>query len=307
MKYRNLLDIVGGLAMNESLQCVPMPAGPAQQYEKQIASVLDVIDKNPVGNILLGMIARERKQLFINVLPRKAAPGEPFPNAAAIPADLLAASAKGKIVLDNFGNPAPMPGSLVDPVTQQMVPKFEKGTGTGSSVYVLFSPEQFGKWRSFAGMRADELLFHELVHTIRHVRGRTRTRGIGGSVVYNGKEHALGDFNNIEEFLATMLTNVYVSAAGEGRPLRGAYLIKQTPAGRPVSWNVRPTPGKQTAGALKAGYTQSETTVLEYLGVVTQITVDEPDLTRAVSRIECDYNPLRDYQRLYGARTPGAR
>ena len=54
-----------------------------------------------------------------------------------------------------------------------------------------------------AGVQADEVLFHELVHITRMIRGRETHTQVDG-----------GGYGNIEEYFATVITNVYMSDKG---------------------------------------------------------------------------------------------
>src|SRR5260370_9467011 len=96
-----------------------------------------------------------------------------------------------------------------------------RGAGKGKKVVSLFSA---ASWESDGapkgpGFRPDEVLFHELVHITRMIGGRV-TR-----VKVEGK----GGYGNIEEYFATVISNVYLSDEGQTK-LRGFYsndFIKQ--------------------------------------------------------------------------------
>ena len=71
-------------------------------------------------------------------------------------------------------------------------------TGNGASAEIFFSPERL-KSRG-PGKKTDEMLFHELVHSVRAIQG-VRTSGFKME----------GDYDNEEEFAAVVVTNVYLS------------------------------------------------------------------------------------------------
>ena len=81
----------------------------------------------------------------------------------------------------------------------------------GTRSFVAYSPNRLtGRG---VGMGRDEVLLHELCHSLRTVNGRMRKRS-------NGQLLAMaGGFHNVEEFFAAMVTNVHSSELG--RPARG--------------------------------------------------------------------------------------
>src|SRR6185295_5026732 len=84
----------------------------------------------------------------------------------------------------------------------------------GADVVLFFSPET---WESPAasdgpGFKPDEVLFHELTHVTRMIRGRMTRAQVDGT----------GGYGNIEEYFATVLTNIYMSDKGQTK-LRGFY------------------------------------------------------------------------------------
>jgi hypothetical protein len=94
------------------------------------------------------------------------------------------------------------------------MPSLGKGTGKGADVLLFYSAET---WESpgadkTPGFKADEVLFHELVHITRTIRGRMTLAKVDGR----------GGYGNIEEYFATTITNVYMSDKGS-TSLRGFY------------------------------------------------------------------------------------
>jgi hypothetical protein len=59
------------------------------------------------------------------------------------------------------------------------------------------------------GMRSDEILFHELVHSLRHVTGQTSIQPMAEN------------FDRVEEFMAVLVSNIFASEIN--RPLRGGH------------------------------------------------------------------------------------
>ena len=73
----------------------------------------------------------------------------------------------------------------------------------GTRSIVEFSPNRLSRRQNLGAPH--EVLFHELAHSLRTVTGRTRYDSSG-----NLKKMS-GDYGNVEEFFAIMLTNVYSS------------------------------------------------------------------------------------------------
>jgi hypothetical protein len=123
-----------------------------------------------------------------------------------------------------------------------------KGTGKGSGAAVFFSPEIWESQNRGPGSAPDEVLYHELVHVTRMLRGQMTFTPVTGE----------GGYGNVEEFMATVITNIYISE--RGKPLRGSYgftgnqpikhveingvTVMHVHAPRPSGWNVMADPEK---------------------------------------------------------------
>lgn len=90
----------------------------------------------------------------------------------------------------------------------------------GSRLIVAFSPASAGSMKCHAGeraaRRASEILLHELVHALRMGLGLWQPAKFG-------KESELVLYGNREEFLAILITNIYMSELRRG-PLRGQWV-----------------------------------------------------------------------------------
>jgi hypothetical protein len=88
-----------------------------------------------------------------------------------------------------------------------------KGTGKGADVVLYYSPENWEvKDRTNGpGFEPDEVMFHELVHVTRMLRGKLTLFPVTGG----------GGYRNEDEYLATTIANLYLSE--KGKNLRGAY------------------------------------------------------------------------------------
>ena len=183
----------------------------AQTYHGKVAKLFDAIAGSGSGAALLQEIAAASRH-SLRVLPhwhwkqanlagprnasvRPVRPGEKLASAVnGTFSNTVAAHAKGAPILDDNRKPTS-----------------EVGTGQGSDVVVFYSPEDWERKDSTdsPGFEPDEVLFHELVHATRDLRGFHTGRPVDG------------DFGNEEEYLATTLANLYLSE--KGKPLRGVY------------------------------------------------------------------------------------
>ena len=183
----------------------------AQTYRNKVAKLLDCVAKFGSGRALLQEIAAvgrhtvrimphmHWKQANLagprNSSPRPVKPGEKLADVVdgTLP-NTVEAYAKGAPILDDNRNRTG-----------------EIGTGRGSNVVLFYSPEDWEHKDSTdgPGFEPDEVLFHELVHVTRDLRG------------FHTGLPVEGDFGNEEEYLATTIANLYLSE--KGKRLRGVY------------------------------------------------------------------------------------
>jgi hypothetical protein len=137
--------------------------------------------------------------------------------------------------LNEIENPWPPPGSLTDgkpefpkvlddceadygtgAIEKGVVFKGTRGTGAGSNVHIQYWPgdlEELGTPGKL-GKAQDDILVHELVHAMRIMQGTFNPE--------TGEVPEEKRFNFTEEWLAVLLTNIYMSEKGD-QPLRGRY------------------------------------------------------------------------------------
>lgn len=321
MKYR------GGITINDfcflrlepsgQFNAVLKTAAEMKQYAKGVLAALRAIDGNPCGRILFDAISHHGGGNTIEISGMELKPGEDK-NALTL-GDPDAHRAPGKatpqqvaenkyskgVVRDQFGNPIRNPDpNKWDPVVERNLEDV-LGKGKGSMVRLLFTP---GHWTGckLAGARADIVLFHELVHAYRFVRGRMNR--IPMSLLPGEKTNdparlkqlrinRVGSYPNREEFFAVVLENIYQSCLGNGAPLRGEYAA---PANPQNTWNVPDSGARQTSGSLRTGNTRSETVMLENLGAITQLYEEERPFLAKIIVLPGTFNPFRDYARKYG-------
>ena len=188
----------------------------AQQHQDKVTALLALIDTFASGKALLAELGSTGHS--VRIMPYwhyfRTMPGGEYFNSTPIPVkpgesmSYLADGTAGRDYKGAYEKNAPVRDDNNDPM-----PSEGKGTGAGANVVLFFSAET---WNSKAasegpGFKADEVLFHELVHITRMIRGRfTHTKVDGGG------------YGNIEEYFATVITNVYMSDKGQTR-LRGLY------------------------------------------------------------------------------------
>jgi hypothetical protein len=94
--------------------------------------------------------------------------------------------------------------------------KDDAANHTGADAFIDYSPELWGpsnRWKiTGPGIAADDILFHELVHA---------TRDLEGVSAY--KRTLKRAFPNEEEYVAVVITNIYISETKPSAALRGGY------------------------------------------------------------------------------------
>jgi hypothetical protein len=185
------------------------PAG----YYDSVGSNLTLISKNRVGAVFIPRLEQHKKLVSIYPMDAGMAARIGADNANTSPREAADSAPKGASARQrpywyrgNADNPA-TPG---DDERDDMVPLGLVGTGKGSDVVINFSPANI-KAKKVFDRSPDTVLFHELVHTLRIFQG-----------LRNPVPTEKMKWMNEEEWLAVVLTNVYMSAGGSTR-LRGGY------------------------------------------------------------------------------------
>lgn len=186
----------------------------AQQHQDKVIACLDRVDSFSSGKALLAELGGTGHS--VQIMPYwhffRTMPGAEYFNSTPTPVgprESMSYMADGTAgdEEDAYEKNAPLRGDDNEPLS-------EKGTGKGANVVLFFSPEI---WESAdapkgPGFRPDEVLFHELVHVTRMLRGRFTHAPVEGR----------GGYGNIEEYFATVIANVYLSDKGQTK-LRGFY------------------------------------------------------------------------------------
>lgn len=160
----------------------------ARQHIESVKPRLDQIQQRQTGSALLAEISASDWTVVIQPYRGK---GLNATSGQRTGHDDVSATARGAPV-DRMSNPF---GKRYDG---------RVGTGKGADAIVNFTP---GMWKG-AKMRKpsnapDETLFHELVHASR------QTRGVQDS------SYVDNDYDDSEEYLAVVLTNIYMSEKGQ--------------------------------------------------------------------------------------------
>ncbi len=172
-----------------------------EDYQMQVSTTLQWLARSDTGMTLLNAIGRTGKQIVISPYTGSDC------NATAAPTNSADSTAAGTPVL-NRGKQVMEPDLLREVLGLPLEPVF--GTGAGSNADVKFSPTIFGYGVTGAcssmagspGASPSQVLFHELAHAYRNVRGASNRRPtIGGSASYT----------NLEEFFAVVLSNVLIA------------------------------------------------------------------------------------------------
>jgi hypothetical protein len=179
----------------------------AARYEQR---VLEVIDKTLWGTwtgcrLLQAIKGRTKKRIDITPYTKADAKELGLNNAYAAPTDAEDAATKGyNPYLGKSDNPK-------TPKDERFELADYQGTGKGSDSYVHYTADLLDASMG-PGMAPDEVLLHELVHSLREMEGHLN------QIPTCGKDTA---YENQEEFLAILITNLYVSERyGPHIPLR---------------------------------------------------------------------------------------
>src|SRR6266545_3268830 len=170
------------------------------------------------------------------------------------------------------------------------------GTGKGSDVEIHYNPhppagplsscpDDGRKWKDGcplyegADHAKDDQLFHELVHTVRQTRGE-----------FNCVPTSDKDWMNEEEFLAVLVTNIYLSERGKTN-LRGNYL----------GFGLLTAPLNTSEGFLGNGTIPVSPQHLEHRRLVNKLVTDDWGMCDYIShKVNAGFNPIREYLRNSG-------
>jgi hypothetical protein len=183
MREFNLLyEIDGSRRFNTQIGRLEVNPGDPDDYEESVANVFQTISNNKiVGQKILNA------NLFTSV---RVMPWTGAADARTVPINVAGSMKPGQSVPD--------PKHPNHPI---------QGTGKGTDSVIFFNPEVSHEV-SGPAMKLDQILAHEIVHSIRMGAGLVERKQMGGN---------WGEF---EEFVAVVIANVYCSETQPGSSLR---------------------------------------------------------------------------------------
>ncbi len=147
------------------------------------------------------------------------------------------------------------------------------GTGRGTEGLVFINPAQL-RMASGPAAQKDAIVLHEIIHAIRVTHGLLQQR-------------PMAVYEDLEEFYAVTLTNMYISSAYPGKPLRGDHGM--TPLHKPGYTNkvigLMSNPGL-IEGNLYYFCMQNREDLLK-------LTKEMEALTFSLRDAKCRFNPIR--------------
>jgi hypothetical protein len=230
------------------------------QYEHAVLPQLQRIHRSHTGQAVFHeFITRSNHRMTI--IPYE----QPLLNAFAAAKNLQTATPKGQVERSGADGHV-----LLNAQGQPLV-----GAGGGSDSDISFTPSMFTKFCNQqkkghkAGAHPDEVLFHEMVHAVRQMRGLLNPLPLG--FLYDTEE----------EFYAILLANIYASETGRAIDLRSdhhgfEHLTTDT--------NAKFLPKK-------------DMTDYRYR-LVDKLVHEERQMALALAKIHAPFNPIRRYYEL---------
>jgi hypothetical protein len=232
--------------------------GADARFERAVFDLLRQIDQRKVGQLILEAIRRTS----ITTPAGQARPGE----VRIVPAESLCES-----VADAAVGAGATPRGQAEIGCESGRPTGVVGTGQGSDVNLPFRVNRVAADGEVcapeggAGLDPDAALLHELVHALRALRG---------VLLCVPTQEA---FDNLEEFIAIAVVNVYLAEPPRPRPLR------QHHQGFPV-WNRQAEPG---------WFYPDRAIGIRFMQVPPFL--DVFNLLANIPPGTCPFNPVRDY------------
>jgi len=242
-----------------------------RDYEFSVKWVLDWILRSDTGTAVLGAIKRAGQPLLILPYTKDAEKVAGTCNAYAAPVDMVKAGAKDQPILNGrkvLTENNPLKRLLKLP--QEPL----AGTGEGSDSFIRFSPGMWGFggacYPGMPGASPSEILLHEMLHAYRQMRGDSYALPTTGGRV---------QYDNLEEFFAIVVTNIFVSDPTSPTPNRTL---------RADHWGFQPLAAAQSTskGFLAQKANQN---------LIGKIVADEAGLALDLKEIKATFNPVREY------------
>jgi hypothetical protein len=179
-------------------------------YRRRVAEQLALIQRKKAGRAVMAEV-KAAAPMKLAIHPFRPSVDHEV-NADSFSPSPVHATAASLLVRDSAGRA--VHDAAGDPVV---------GLGGGTPVIIDYSPDMWGKGGSAhasgPGMQADEVLCHELVHAGRQMKGLESNRALGANAVDK-------KYENEEEFVAIVVTNIYLSEKKQSK-LRGTHDLKE--------------------------------------------------------------------------------
>jgi hypothetical protein len=177
---------------NDSMMAQRMASKAADDYVDGVREALEFVDRPGVGRLVLDALP---KQMEVKIVKRPRGK-----DTRTIPLDPVHAARAG---------------AILDPGTVYQ----RQAVGGGSASVIRFTPGlDIGVCVNHdgngpcAGMQDDELLVHELVHALRQMKGTFNAIPLSKAPDQN--------YDDVEEFYAILVANIYMSERGETQLVR---------------------------------------------------------------------------------------
>jgi hypothetical protein len=191
-------------------------------YAGKIGPIYDKIASNPVGKVIIDDIKATSRDLIFKPRTKTDIDQYGVCDAGTHALDQAAARPNG---VGGKGPAIWYTGQQDKPLTANTDERYEPsnirtditGTGEGSSVEIAFDPDSYTETcvKRGAASQPDDVLFHEMVHALRMMQGKYNQVPAGKAST------AISFYDDEEEFLAIVATNVYLSQKDAAAPLRG--------------------------------------------------------------------------------------
>ena len=241
------------------------------QFENAVLHLLRRIHDTQTGQALFRELDRTNHQMTIIPNRERILRGQ-LPNAYARYVYQQEATKRGMALRKRDD-----PGTLE--LDSLGLPTF--GLGTGSSTYVDFTPAMFARYcrhhkRHKSGAQPDEVLFHEMVHAAREMRGVYNPMPLGFS------------YDTEEEFFAILVANIYASETRRPMDLRAHHHGFE-------HMDIRNTDSTFLPRADMSDYSYR---------LVHQFVLDMPYMAHDLNRVHAPFNPIRRYYELQRGGVP---
>src|SRR5262245_24897674 len=252
------------------------------QYEHAVTRQIDRIHRTATGRAVLHEISRKVSHHGLTIVPYN---DHTQDNAYAAPTDSLHATVKGgKLRYAGDAKNSPYDKKAGHNVDDTGKPVLDDkghayaGQGGGSDSIITYSPVTWFHYihnhpAHRSGAQPDEVLFHEMVHAARQMRGIAENKGV---------KHM---YDTEEEFFAIVIANIYASELGLSRDLRADHHGFEH-----LSAN-QDTNGEFLPKKNEADYRYR---------LVEKLVKEEPGMCHRLQHVKAAFNPIRRYFELNG-------